>query len=614
MNTLSVFDQLPIPSVNAEYNDKGEVILESNLALLPYETKVGNWLKKWAKNTPDSLFIGERRNSLEPEEGWRMLTYAQFLHKVEQIAQGLYDAGATPERPIVILSANSVDHALVKMAAMHIGIPVTSLSVAYSMFSGKYDRLIAAVESLNPSIIYASDGEIFADSIMALGGNHQVIVSTGREALSQLSCRVATLDDYFSCEVTPVVDELFELVKPDTAAKYMLTSGSTGQSKIVVVTQRMMCSNQQMVAQCIPFIETTPPVVLDWLPWSHTFGTNHNFNMVLRNGGTLYIDEGLPTPGMIEKTAANILEVKPTLFFNVPKGYEILLPLLQNNKALAAAFFENLQMVFYAAASLSEFVWLELQKLAKEHDSEPLFTTEWGATETAPACTSVHWKLDKLGNIGVPMPGLQLKLSPNGNKFEVRVKGPNVFQRYLNDPVITADSFDSEGFYKIGDAARMADPENPSAGIIFDGRVSEDFKLSTGTWVCVATLRKRCVEALKGLVTDVLITGHDRDFLGLILFPSPGIYDFVGGECSHEALMNNALLREKLTLALEKINDQAKGSSQYIAKIVLAQSAPSIELGEVTDKGNFNQRTLLETRKDLIGDLYSQSSKMTICG
>lgn len=614
MEMLSVFEQLPTPSVKAERNDKGEIILQSNTALLPYERRVGDWLKKWAKEKPDAVFIAERKNIHQPKDGWRTFTYSQFLKKVEQIAQGISSSGVSLDRPILIISANSIDHALIKMAAMHIGIPVTSLSVAYSMFEGKYDRLSAAVKSLNPSIIYAEDGQASASALTSLGGDHLVLVSSGIDALDKVQQVTITLHDLSNVEVTANIHDLYDRVDADSAAKYMLTSGSTGQSKVVVVTHRMMCSNQQMIAQCLPFLETTPPVVLDWLPWSHTFGTNHNFNLVLRNGGSLYVDEGRPMPGMVEKTAVNILEVKPTIFFNVPKGYEALLPLLKQDSALSTAFFENLQMVFYAAASLSEPVWRELKALAAKHNCNPLFSTEWGSTETAPANTSVHWELEKFGNIGIPMPGVQIKLAPNDNKLEMRIKGPNVFRGYLNDAKTTHESFDLDGFYKIGDAGYLADPENPSAGIIFDGRVSEDFKMSTGTWVCVATMRKRCVEALKGLVTDVLIVGHDKDYLSLIVFPTPGIYKLVGGELNHSQLVESALLKRAFKEALDEINAQARGSSQKIEKIVLAATPPSIELGEVTDKGNFNQRKLLTTRQELIAEIYSCEGQAVNCG
>ncbi|GAA0246778.1 AMP-binding protein [Marinomonas primoryensis] len=614
MEMLSVFEQLPTPSVNAERNEKGEIVLESNMALLPYDKRVGDWLKKWAKEKPDTVFIAERKNIHRTQDGWRKFTYAQFLKKVEKIAQGIYASGVNPDRPILIISANSIDHALVKMAAMHIGIPVTSLSVAYSMFEGKYDRLAAAVENLNPSIIYAEDGQASASALASLSGDHLVLVSSGLDALDKVQQATTTVHDLSNVKVTAIIDELYNRVDADTAAKYMLTSGSTGNAKVVVVTHRMMCSNQQMIVQCLPFLETTPPVVLDWLPWSHTFGTNHNFNLVLRNGGSLYVDEGRPLPGMVEKTAANILEVKPTLYFNVPKGYEALLPLLKQDKTLSTAFFENLQMVFYAAASLSEPVWRELKTLAAKHNCNPLFSTEWGSTETAPANTSVHWVLEKIGNIGIPMPGVQIKLVPNDNKLEMCIKGPNVFRAYLNDAKNTHESFDLDGFYKIGDAGYLADPENPSAGIMFDGRVSEDFKMSTGTWVCVATMKKRGVEALKGLVTDVLIAGHDKNHLSLIVFPTPSIYKLVGGELNHTQLLESALLNGIFKEALDEINAQARGSSQKIKKIVLAQTPPSIELGEVTDKGNFNQRKLLTTRQEFIAEIYSCEGQTVVCG
>lgn len=609
MGTQSVFDLMPTPAVTMHTDDQGVILLESEMPLLAYSRRVGDWLVKWAEKRPDHVFIAERAvTSCHQSIAWRALTYSEFYQQVQQLAQGMIDAGLDGSRPLLVMSGNSVDHALVKMAAMHIGVPVTSLSVAYSSFSGKYDRLIAAVERLNPAMIFAEQGEVFAQPLAALPGDFKVLVSSGEAELSNLSQSVYALESMLDSQVSTEVQLRFDSTGPETHAKYMLTSGSTGQPKIVVVTQRMMCSNQQMIAQCLPFVESTPPVVLDWLPWSHTFGTNHNFNLVLRNGGTFYVDEGRPMPGLIEKTAVNIKAVQPTLFFNVPKGYEVLLPMLKEDKALAEAFFANLQMVFYAGAALSEPVWNELKVLAKAHNTDVFMTTEWGATETAPANTCVHWRLEKPGNIGVPMPGVCLKLVPNGGKMEIRVKGPNVFSQYLNDPKNTAEAFDKDSFYLIGDAGKLANLGGASSGILFDGRVSEDFKLSSGTWVCVATMRKRVVEALDGLVSDVLITGHNEDYISLVVFPSPTIYKLASDSSSSltgSELMSNQVLHATFETALSVINAQAKGSSQRVLKVLMADMPPSIDLGEVTDKGNFNQRRLLETRKELVDLIYN---------
>ena len=612
MGTLSVFDQLPTPSVTMTTDERGVITLESDMPLLAYSRRIGDWLIKWAGQKPDTVFIAERAGTdCVQASAWRTLTYGEFYRQVQHLAQGMINAGLDGSRPVIVISGNSVDHALVKMAAMHIGIPVTSLSVAYSMFPGKYERLVSACERLNPALVFAQQGRQFSQALSALNGDHQVLVSDGQQALPEVRQKITTLAAMMDCPVTEQVQQRFEATGAENPAKYMLTSGSTGHPKVVVVTQRMMCANQQMIAQCWPFLEKTPPVVLDWLPWSHTFGTNHNFNLVLRNGGSFYIDEGRPMPGLVEKMAANIKAVKPTLFFNVPKGYEALLPLLQTDKKLAGAFFANLQLVFYAAASLSDMVWCSLRELARHHGRDPLFSTEWGSTETAPANTNVHWRLEHAGNIGVPMPGVSLKMVPNGSKLEVRVKGPNIFREYLQAPDKTAESFDNDGYYRIGDAGRMADPENPSAGIIFDGRVSEDFKLSTGTWVCVATMRKRVIEAFDGLVSDALITGHDQDYIGLVVFPGPDIRRLAGditGSGSGKELLSNQIVRSTFESALAVINARARGSSQKIQKVVLADSEPSLLEGEITDKGNLNQRKLLDTRRDLITRIYSDSS------
>ena len=596
-----VFSQLPTTGVAVEKFADGSFVVSSETELEAYDRCVGDWLEKWADERPGQVFIAERHGRT-----WDEVSYAEFRTRVRAIAQGLMDLGLpnNDQRPLVILSGNSIDHALIKMAAMYIGIAVTPVSVAYSLMSRSHERLQAIINKLNPCAIFADDAELFRTSFEACKDTQVIIASRNIEQGSTIHCLKTMLEN----DVSAKVDCLFAAVGPDTHAKYMLTSGSTGTPKVVVNTQRMMCSNQQMVAQYWPFVASKAPRVLDWLPWSHTFGTNHNFNLVLRNGGSLYIDSGKPLPGLIGETIRNIRHVKPNLFFNVPKGYEVLLEQMRDDEELCQIFFSNLDMLFYAGAALSQPVWDELNRLSEATGNDVFFTTEWGATETAPAITNVHWRLDKPGNIGVPMPGVQIKFVPNSSKLEMRIKGPIVFNEYLNDPDTTAAAFDDEGFYCIGDAGQLQDPDRAAAGIRFDGRVSEDFKLSTGTWVCVASIRTNVHKFFGDLVTDVVVTGHDRDYLGLLVIAGPRMRKLAedkDGTMTGSELMQEPHVRDELNTAMTLMAQVAKGSAQKVCRLVVLDTPAEIEKGEVTDKGNLNQRKMLETRQAEVERLYA---------
>jgi feruloyl-CoA synthase len=599
--SADIFSQLPNTRVAVEAREGGAFVVRSETELKPYDRCVGDWLEKWADERPGQVFIAERHGST-----WDEVSYAEFRNRVRAVAQGLIDLGLpnSDKRPLVILSGNSVDHALIKMAAMHIGIAVTPVSVAYSLMSRSHDRLQAIVKKLNPCAIFVDDAEHFQTAIEACSGDHVMIASRNIEDGSGIHCLKNMLEN----EVTAEVDRRFAAIGPDTHAKYLLTSGSTGTPKVVVNTQRMMCANQQMIAQYWPFVEQKAPRVLDWLPWSHIFGTNHNFNLVLRNGGSFYIDSGKPLPGLIGETIRNIRHVKPNLFFNVPKGYEILLEHMRDDEELCKTFFSSLDMLFYAAAALPVPVWDELKSLSEATGNDVFFATEWGGTETAPAITNVHWRLSQPGNIGVPFPGVEIKFMPNGSKLEMRIKGPIVFNEYLNDPEKTAEAFDEEGFYCIGDAGQLQDPNNASAGIRFDGRVSEDFKLSTGTWVCVASIRANVHKFFGDLVTDVVVTGHDRDYLGLLVIPGPRMRKLAEdceGKMIGSELMQDPHVREELHTAMTLMAQVAKGSAQKVCRLVVLDTPAEIEKGEITDKGNLNQRKMLETRAADVERLYA---------
>ncbi len=586
------------PDIECVDLGSGSFVLRSRTQPRPHARCIGDWLEHWAHATPDSVFLAERDAT---DNAWRRLTYWEVLQRVGSIAQGLLNLGLSSAAPVVILSDNSIDAALLKLAAMHVGIPVAILSSAYTRATQDHSKLYGLLRLLGPDLMYASDGAIFGAAMRA--------AEIGCPLVFSANAGVADMDfEQLQCVLkTSEVANAFARVTPDTHAKYLLTSGSTGAPKAVINTHRMLCANQEAIAQVWPFVEEKPPVLLDWLPWSHTFGANHNFNMILRNGGTLYIDDGRPVPGMIEKSVRNLMSVRPTLYMNVPKGYDAMLPVLEQDLELAAHLFSNLDAIFFAAAALPKPTSERLKVLAKKLCGRPIFfTSAWGATETSPLVTSVHFHTDQSANIGLPVPGMELKFVPNGDKLEMRVRGLGVFPGYRGARDLTAKAFDPDGYYLIGDAGRLVDSADPNAGVLFDGRVSEDFKLTTGTWVSVGTLRVAAVGALSPLVQDAVITGHGRDELGLLLFPSRAMRELAGdqsGDMPGESLAAHPAVRAHIALGLATMN-KGKGSASSAVRAAILSGAPDLGRGETTDKGYINQRAVLELRAHEVERLY----------
>lgn len=592
---------LAVPHVVREDRADGSFVLRSADLLQPYHRRVGEWLIEWASKTPDTTFVAER-DPYGESNGWREISYGVALDQVRRIGQRLLDMNLPAGSSIVALSDNSVNLALLSLAAMHIGMPIAIVSSAYSRLAKDYSKLHAMLDQLEPAVIYAEDGAAYGPAAQSYYGHRHTVytrnVVPGAIAFSELITNAPT----------DAVERAFLSVMPQTAARLLLTSGSTGKPKVVVNTHDMLCANQQMIAQCWRFVDRAQPVVLDWLPWSHTFGANHNFNLILRNGGSLFIDDGRPVPGMAERTVRNLKEIKPTLFFNVPRGFDALLPLLEQDAEATSALFERLEMLFFAAAALPQKTADRMRALAETVRDEPVFfTTEWGATETSPVITSAHFTTSDSRNIGVPVPGVELKFVPCQDKLEMRVRGPSVFTTYRDDPERTEAAFDEEHFYRIGDAGRLVDPQDPNLGVIFDGRVAEDFKLTTGTWVSVGTLRVRIVSALNPYVQDAVVTGHDRDEVGLLLFPTVALRSLANdfsSEMSGEELATCEEVRQRLSQALSDFG-AGLGSSQRPTRAILLSTPPSLELGEITDKGYINQRAVLTQRAEEVERLYS---------
>ncbi len=497
-----------------------------------------------------------------------------------------------------MLSDNALDPLVLGLAAMHVGRAVCTVSSGYCRLAqGDFTRIHGILRTLQPALIYAGDAAVYAPALAdAPVADARIVFSRG--ANSHAGHAALPFSALQAATETPAVQAAFDAITPDTHAKYLLTSGSTGHPKVVINTHRMLCANQQMLAQVLRFVERDKPVLLDWLPWSHTFGGNHNIGLVLRNGGTMFIDDGRPLPGLIDKTIAHLREVQPNLYFNVPRGYEMMLPALEADDALARRFFEKLKMVFYAGAGMPDTIWRRLEAVAarvRDIDSDPVWlTTSWGSTETSPAITSVPWHLQRPGVIGLPLPGAAIKFVPNGGKLEMRIKGPHVFPGYRGNEEATAQAFDDDGWYRIGDAGYLDEEDNPGSGIVFNGRVAEDFKLTSGTWVSVGTLRLAVVAALAPLAMDVVITGHDRSEIGVLVFLSEA-----ARQLPHDDVA--AKVRE----ALRTLKAGGAGSSQAPARALLLPDAPSMATGEITDKGYINQRLVLLRRAAEVERLYA---------
>lgn len=583
----------------------GSFVLRSRISPRPHSRCLGDWLEHWARVTPEVTFLAEREAG---GEGWRRLSYAEVRRQVGRIGQALLDLGLDQHAPLVVLSDNSVDVALLKLAAMHVGVPVALVSPAYTRAASDHAKLHALLRLLGPSAMYAGDGDIYGPAMRSAGLDCPLLFSSCVPEHALSFSQLAAVAE------TAAVRLAFERITPETHAKYLLTSGSTGAPKAVVNTHRMLCANQEAIAQVWPFLEYRPPVLLDWLPWSHTFGANHNFNMILRNGGTLYIDDGRPLPAAaFERSLHNLAEVAPTLYFNVPKGYDALLPALEQNPALATKLFAGLDAMFFAAAALPQQLSERLNRLVAAQRATPMFfTSAWGSTETSPLVTSVHFVAGQAANLGVPVPGMELKFVPNGDKLEMRVRGASVFPGYRGADELTAKAFDTDGFYMIGDAGRLADPLDPNAGVLFDGRVSEDFKLTTGTWVSVGTLRVAAVGALSPLAQDVVVAGHDRDEVGLLIFPSPALRRLAGDEAgllSGAELAAVPAVRGHVAAALGQLN-AGKGSAARAARAVILSAPPDLGLGESTDKGYINQRLVLALRAPEVARLFGDHASV----
>src|SRR3984893_7062935 len=590
------------PDVSIDRRSDGTSYLRPKMPLGEYPDRLTDRLHHWAKVEPNRLFMAER----EAGGSWRQITYAPLLVSSRGIASSLIARGLSAEKPVVILSGNSIDHALVAFGALYAGIPFCPVSPAYSLVSKDFGKLAFLMKLLTPGLAFADDATKFADALSAnvsLGTEIAAVHGgvPGRD-MTMLSELLATPEH-------PRLDAAHHAIGPDTIAKFLLTSGSTGNPKAVINTQRMICANQVMLRETLAFLKDEPPVIVDWLPWNHTFGGNHNIGLTLYNGGSMYLDAGKPMPGGIEETVRNLREISPTVYFNVPKGYESLLPYLREDKILRGKFFYRLQAMFFSGGALSPFVVNSLDDLAlQETGFRVPMLTGLGATETAPFFMSANPLTSRSGHVGLPVPGNEAKLVPDNGKLEVRASGPTVTPGYWRQPELTVAAFDEEGFYKFGDAIKPAVADDLSAGFDFDGRIAEDFKLASGTWVSVGPLRARFIAACAPLVRDVVISGINRDEVSALV-----VLDLDGCRlinptltCDDIAVVaGDPLIRDAFRQRFAGFLATSTGSSTRVARAILLDAPLSIDRGEVTDKGSINQRAVLDARAGLIDELYS---------
>jgi len=584
------------PRITAEQPGDG-LVLRSAEPLGAHPVTVVHSMREHAQTDPDHLLVAERH--ADPAAGWRGYSYGAAAEAADSIGQALLDRGLGPDRPLLILSANSVDHLLITLGAMTAGVPVAPASAAYSLQSHDHARLRAITELIRPGAVFADAADRFDPALDALGTVPAIVSSGNRPGAEPLAGLLAT-------EPGAEVKAAFAVLGPDTVAKILFTSGSTGTPKGVLNTHRMLAANQQMIRQAWPFLAQERPVIVDWLPWSHTFGGNHNVNMMLTNGGTLYVDGGRPAPRMFGQTIANLANVRPTIYFNVPAGYAQLVPALESDPDFAMRFFSRLRLMFNAAAALPEALRNRLGAVAERTTGRHIpVTGSWGATETAPAVTSAHFEFADARCIGVPLPGAEVKLAAVEDAYEIRVKGPMVTPGYFARPDLTADAFDEDGYYRTGDAVVLADPAEPNAGLLFAGRVAEDFKLATGTFVRVGTVRTALLSAIP-VLSDAVLAGENRDYVSALAWLNVAEAGKLLGEDLVAAtdLIRSEPLHRHLAQALAEHNDAA-GSSARIERLVVLVQPASLDDGEITDKGYVNQRRVLARRAGLVELLYA---------
>ena len=596
--------------IAVERRPDGVMVMQSRIPLQPFAAHIPSLLAKWAGERPDQTWIAQRKGA---DRQWRRISYAEGKAIVDGLTQALLNLRVPEGRPVAILSGNSLEHALMTQAGMQARLPVAPISASYSLLSQDHAKLKYLFNLVQPAVVLVQDGVQFQKALNALQANGQldgltvVHVERPPEGISSLA-----FDRLATTPVTGEVPASVNAITPDTVGKLLFTSGSTGMPKAVINTQRMMCANVAQGNQARNAPGPGPTVVLDWMPWNHTMGGNSTFHGILGEGGTLYIDDGRPVAGQFEETLNNLREVSPTLYSNAPSGYAVLAAALEKDDALARSFFKNLSLLAYGGARLPDDLYERMQALAVQYTGHRIvFYTGWGSTETAPTSTGTYWDTERVGLIGLPFPGVQLKLvpTPTPQMYELRLKGINVFPGYHGQPELTAAAFDDEGFYKIGDAGVLVNPDDPAQGLVFAGRVTEEFKLTTGTFVHVGELRTDCIAACSPVLLDALVAGQDQPYVGLLAWPNlPACRQMMGEpQATPEQVVAHPGVRARVAQGLAAHNASTQGaSSRCIGRALLMTEPPSIDGSELTDKGYINQKAGLSRRAALVQQLYAE--------
>ena len=602
-----------VTRVKMREGDNGVRYMSADQKLGDYATRMTDRLVHWAKTKPKATMLAKRVKNTDGSLGdWRHISYSQAWQSARAIAQALIDRGLSAERPVVIMSENDLEHALLSLGCLVAGVPFCAASPAYSTISQDFEKLRHILTTLTPGLVFASDAKRYGKAIEAgVGKEIEVVLHSG-----EIAGRMTTpFKNLLVTQATPLVDAAMQATGPDTIAKFLFTSGSTKLPKAVINTQRMWCANQQQMAQSMPVLAETPPVLVDWLPWNHTFGGNHNFGMVLYHGGTLYIDEGKPTPALMGETLRNLREIAPTVYFNVPTGFEAIAIAMKTDDALRKNLLSRVQMFFYAGAALAQPIWDSLHESQEREVGERIVMgTGLGMTESGPFAIFVTSPFVKAGDLGVPTPGMELKLVPNSDKIEVRYKGPNIAPGYWRAPQETQEAFDEEGFFCTGDAVKWIDETDVHQGLKFDGRIAEDFKLATGTFVSVGPLRGKIIAAGAPYVQDAVITGLNMHEVGAMIFPTAAVrvLSGLGADASMAEVLASAPVVAHFQDVLNGLAKTATGSASRVARMVLLSEPPSIDKGEVTDKGSINQRAVLKHRDTLVQALHAGTALKTL--
>lgn len=598
-----------ISEVDVTQDKNGNMRVRTRQDLGAYPLRMTDKLTYWAEKTPDTTFMAKRDHT----GAWVRISYAQALQLAKHIGQGLLNRNLSADRPVMILSGNDLEHAMVAMACQYVGIPYAPVSPAYSLISKDYAKLRHAMDLLTPGLVFAESGKAYTEAVDATAASDVELVVTHSPDNNRPTTLYAELA---ATPVTDAVEKAHRATGPGTIVKFLFTSGSTKMPKAVVNTQRMICSNLQMITQTFPFLAEEAPVLLDWLPWNHTFGGNHNVGIVLYNGGTMYIDDGKPTSDGMAVTLHNLKEIAPTIYFNVPIGWENIAHALEADPVLRKNYYSRIKMQFYSGAALAQPVWDKLHATAEKECGERIvMTCGLGMTETSPSALFVAQNEGRSGQIGIPTPGMEIKLVNNGDKQEIRYSGPNVTPGYWRSEEQTREAFDDEGFFCSGDAVKWYDPENYDMGFAFDGRVAEDFKLYTGTWVSVGPLRARILNEGAPYLQDVVLTGHDRKEVGILVFPHVEqcrVLSGLGPDASYGDIAKSPQVRTFFEDMLERLSATATGSASRITRAMILTSPPSFDKGEITDKGSINQRAVLKERADLVVTLYEAESAQSI--